>query len=187
MIQIAFDIDGVVLRSIDVILSHINEKTGKNLHPNNLMNWDLEPLGIPVETLWESVHHMYSMEYIEPYSGAESVLLEIYERTGEPLLFITVRRDPGSARKQIESLNWPGKTPEIIVTGGNRDKRAYLAQTGANFIIEDDDLHVSDYLEVGVEVGLLVQPWNRNCDAPVVCKFDHWHDIRNWYLDGICD
>lgn len=184
--KIAFDIDGVVLRSIEVILTHINQATGKQLETKDLLTWDLEPLGLSVDTLRDSVNYMYSKDYIEPYAGAETVLWEIYERTKEPLLFITGRHNPATARKQLESLNWPGRTPEIVVTGGNRDKRQYLRQTGANFIVEDDELHLRDYLATGVGVGLMVQPWNRNCQTPVTCKFDRWHDIREWYVDGIC-
>ncbi|MGD9817781.1 MAG: hypothetical protein AB7V04_03680 [Desulfomonilaceae bacterium] len=187
MIKIAFDIDGVVLRSIEVILEHINESTGKTLGVNDLLTWDLEPLGLTRDTLWNSVDHMYRQDYIEPYEGAEDVLWEIYELTGQPLLFITGRHDPTTARKQLESLNWPVRTPEIIVTGGDRDKRLYLNETGANFIVEDDYLHVRDYLGLGIGVGLMVQPWNKNCEAPVTCKFDRWHDVREWFVEGMCN
>ncbi len=187
MIKIAFDIDGVVLRSIDVILSHINEATGNSLKPADLTGWDLEPLGLSVETLRESAHHMFSLDYIEPYEGAETVLWEIYERTREPLLFITGRHDPSTARKQLESLNWPVRTPEMIVTGGDRDKRCYLKETGAKFIVEDDELHLMDYLENGVGVGLMAQPWNRKCRIPVTCRFDQWDDIREFFVEGVCE
>lgn len=186
LIKIAFDIDGVVLRSIEVILGHINLSTGKSLRPDDLLAWDLEPLGLTVDTLRDSVNHMYDQNFIEPYEGAEVVLSEIHEYTKAPLLFITGRHDPSTARKQLESLNWPAGIPEMIVTGGDRDKRLYLSETGANFIIEDDELHLRDYLATGVGVGLMVQPWNRNCQAPVTCRFDRWHDIREWYLEGVC-
>ncbi len=184
--KVAFDIDGVVLRSIDVILSHINESTGANFSPEELVGWDLEPLGLTVEALRESARHMFSREYIEPYEGAVNVLWEIHDRTRRPLLFITGRNDPDTARRQLESLDWPGKMPEMIVTGGDRDKRFYLKQTGAGFIIEDDELHLGDYLAEGIGVGLMIQPWNRNCRIPVTCKFDKWADIREWYVEGVC-
>ncbi len=187
LIKIAFDIDGVVLRSIDVILDHINESTGSGLKPDDLTGWDLEPLGLSVETLRESARHMFSQDYIEPYEGAITVLSEIYDRTKEPLLFITGRNDPGTARRQLESLDWPVGTPEMIVTGGDRDKRFFLKETGANFIIEDDELHLMDYMANGVCVGLMVQPWNRKCSLPVTCKFDKWNDIRDFFIDGICE
>lgn len=187
MIKIAFDIDGVVLKSIDVILSHVNQTNGTNLKPVDLTGWDLEPLGLSVETLRESARHMFSLDYIEPYEGAETVLWEIYEQTGQPLLFITGRNDPSTARKQLESLNWPEKPPEMIVTGGDRDKRFYLKETGANFIVEDDELHLMDYIAEGVGVGLMVQPWNRKCRLPVTRKFDQWDDIRDFFVKGVIE
>lgn len=178
--KIAFDVDGVVLQSIDIILDHINTVAGVRISSSSLLTWDLEPLGIDPMILMNAVDYMYSMVTIEPYEGAVDTLENIYEITRSPLLFITGRSDLESAKRQLESLPWNGHTPEMIVTGGSRDKRVYLRETGAEFIVEDDELHLGDYLNEGVEVGLMVQPWNRSCKTPVTVRFNGWAEIDQW-------
>jgi hypothetical protein len=179
--KIAFDIDGVVLRSIDVILDHINLSTGRNIRIEDLATWELEPLGLDMPTLSAAVEHMYAMPKIANYSGAAETLAYIHEKTGEPLLFITGRARPETARPQLEALPWNPTVPEIIVTGGNRDKRTYLAETGVDFIIEDDPEYLQAYLDQGLGVGLMVQPWNLHTDIPVTARFTGWHDVKQWF------
>ncbi len=180
--RVAFDVDGVVLRSIDLILRQINSMTGRNLSPDDLFSWDLEPLGLDLRTLRRAVEYMYSQQEIEPYDGAVGVLSRIHHLTGEPLLFITGRSDPETALRQLSALPWNPTIPEMIVTGGNRDKRQYLAETGADFIIEDDPEYIGEYLAEGFGVGLMLQPWNRRSSIPVTQRFQGWGDVEKWFL-----
>ena len=181
--RVAFDVDGVVLRSIDLILDHVNKMTGLGLSPDNLFSWDLEPLGLDLRTLHKAVEHMYSQRHIEAYEGAVAVLSRIHHLTGEPLLFITGRSRPETALRQLEALPWNPTVPEMIVTGGTRDKRQYLNETAADFIIEDDMEYAREYLEAGLGVGLMLQPWNRGTTIPVTRKFKGWAEIEKWFLD----
>lgn len=179
--RVAFDVDGVVLRSIDLILDQINRMTGRNLTPDDLFAWDLEPLGLDLRTLHTAVEYMYAQRHIEPYDDAMGVLARIHRLTGEPLLFITGRSRPETALRQLEALPWNPTVPEMIVTGGNRDKRQYLSETGANFIIEDDMEYAREYLAEGFGVGLMLQPWNRRSSIPVTRKFNGWTDVEEWF------
>jgi hypothetical protein len=181
--KIAFDVDGVVLRSIDVILEHVNCSTGSNLRPGDLTGWDLAPLNLDARHLVAAVHHMYAQPAIDHYPGALEVLSHIYRATGRPLLFITGRSDPQTARFQLEALPWDCSVPEMIVTGGSRDKRKHLAETAADFIVEDDIKYVQSYLDGGIGVGLMLQPWNRGTDVPVTARFSGWQDVGRWFLD----
>lgn len=179
--KIAFDVDGVVLRSIEVILEHINRVKGTSHTVNELLSWELERLRIDEATVWDAVGYMYEQPSIEPYEGALQVLSRIYKRTGEPLLFITGRAWPQSALRQLQALPWNPGVPEMIVVGGTRDKRAYLAETSADFIVEDDCEYIREYLELGIGVGLMLQPWNRNTRIPVTERFKDWADLERWY------
>jgi hypothetical protein len=181
--KIAFDVDGVVIRSIDLILEHINRATGKNIAPEDLSSWDLEPLGLDLRILGEAVEHLYAREIVEPYTDAVRVLSKIYRRTGEPLLFITGRPNPETAARQLQALPWNPTVPDMIVTGGDRDKRVYLADKGVDFIVEDDPRHLGDYLSLGIGVGLMLQPWNRTTQIPVTKRFDGWKDIDRWFME----
>ncbi len=183
--KIAFDVDGVVLRSIDVILEEINRNTGRNLHTEDLSSWDLEPLGLDYEILKQAVDYMYSQPEIEPYEGAMEALSRIHSTSEEPLLFITGRSDPTSAERQILALPWKNKVPEIIVTGGDRNKIKLLHETGADFILEDDPKHLHEYLTAGIKVGLMLQPWNRNSKIPVSFRFRQWADVAKWYSEDV--
>ena len=185
--KLAFDIDGVVLRSIDLILRHINRATGRNLMPDDLFMWDLEPLGLDLGVLREAVDYMYAQENIQPYHGAVEALARIHKTTGEPLLFITGRSDPETARRQLTSLPWNPTAPRMIITGGMRDKRQYLRDTGTDFIIEDDVEYVQDYLDAGFGVGLMLQPWNRRSRVPVTERFSGWADLESWFLKVTAD
>lgn len=178
--KIAFDIDGVVLNSIEVILEHINRVKGKKLSVDELVSWELEDLGIDFKTLWDAVDYMYHQPRVEPYHGALEALRSIHRETGEPLLFITGRRDPGTALRHLSALDWNGSMPEMIVTGGTRDKRSYLAEHAVDFIIEDDVRHFQDYIDAGVGVGLMVRPWNRKASVPVNRRFEGWDDLWEW-------
>jgi hypothetical protein len=182
-VKIAFDVDGVVLRSIDVILEAINRDTGRNLNTEDLSSWDLEPLGIDHEILKQAVDYMYSQPQIEPYDGAMEALSLIHSASGEPLLFITGRSDPTSAKRQLLALPWKNNVPEIIVTGGDRNKIKHLHHTGADFILEDDPKHLHEYLIAGIKVGLMLQPWNRNSRIPVSFRFRQWADVAKWYSE----
>jgi len=187
--RIAFDIDGVVLNSIEVILEHINHVMGKNIVIDELVSWELEALGVDFKTLWAAVDYMYRQPKIEPYHGALETLTKIHKETSEPLLFITGRRDPETAQRQLRALDWNGHMPEMIVTGGTRDKRTYLIDNAVDFIIEDDVQHFRDYIEAGIGVGLMVRPWNRKASVPVTRRFEGWHDLWEWVrevksLDG---
>lgn len=183
--KIAFDVDGVVLKSIDMILHHINRSAGRNLTPHDLFQWEIERLGIEPKTVWEAVEHMYGQPEIEPYEGATQVLSRIHKLSDEPLLFITGRSDPSSALKQLQALPWNPTVPEMIVTGGDRDKRQYLAETSTDFIIEDDIEYLSAYLSQGVGVGLMTQPWNSRSDVTVTVRFGGWTDVERWFLDNL--
>jgi len=72
--------------------------------------------------------------------------------------------------------------PKMIVTGGNRDKRDYLRREKVHFIVEDDVEYVKDYLEAGIGVGLMLQPWNRLSRLPVTEKFQGWRDLERWFF-----
>lgn len=181
IMKIAFDVDGVVIRSIEIILQQINRIAGRHIKPGDLKAWDLEPLGLDAETLAKAVKIMYEQPVIEPYHGAVGVLSKIHQMTSEPLLFITGRSDPDTAERQLKALPWNCAMPEMIVTGGDRDKRLYLAEQGADFIIEDDIKHVRDYLDSGIGVGLMVQPWNRETCIPGSVRFHGWEDVEAWF------
>lgn len=183
--KLAFDVDGVVLKSIDVILDHVNGATGRNIAPGDLLTWDLDPLGLSPEVLRDAVEYMFSMNSIDPYEGAVETLERIYEVSRVPLLFITGRFDPNTARRQLEALSWKNSIPEMFVIGGSRDKRDFLRESNANFIIEDDELHLGDYLSAGIGVGLMLQPWNRNCKLPVNARFDGWSEIEVWFKKNV--
>jgi uncharacterized HAD superfamily protein len=124
---------------------------------------------------------MYEQQNIAPYHEATYVLNQIHKQTGEPLLFITGRHDPGTALRQLQALTWNPTAPEMFVTGGKRNKLEYLSEHSVDFIIEDDVEHVEDYVKSGIQVGLMVRPWNRYTEKPVSERFDGWDQIYRWY------
>jgi hypothetical protein len=159
-----------------------NEMKGTALQPEKLFTWDLEAQGLDFATLRDAVDHMYSQAYIAPYEGAVEVLSRLHRLTEEPLLFITGRRLPSTAEKQLQALPWNGTVPEMVVIGGNRDKRQYLSDVRVDFMVEDDPEYLKDYLEMGVGVGLMLRPWNKALAAPATRRFDGWIDLEKWFI-----
>ncbi|AFM25532.1 5' nucleotidase, NT5C type [Desulfomonile tiedjei] len=182
--RIAFDVDGVVLRSIEVILERVNALTGRNLQPSDLKSWELEPLGLDFNVLNDAVTYMFARKKIEPYAGAVLTLSRLYKQLNSPLLFITGRHAPETALRQLEALPWNPTVPEMIVIGGNRDKRSFLADHAVDFIVEDDPAHLQDYLDMGIGVGLMVQPWNRETKIPVTKRFHNWSELESWLIES---
>jgi hypothetical protein len=180
--KIAFDVDGVVLKSIERILEHVNGVAGTNLTPEDLRCWQLDKLGVDLKVLRASVNDLYAQSRVEPYEGAVEVLSMIHQLTGEPLLFITGRRDPETARRQLEALEWNCDAPKMLVTGGARNKRVCLAENSVEFIVEDDPVHLAEYLDAGVGVGLMVRPWNEQLTLPVTRRFLSWRDVGDWFM-----
>lgn len=180
--RIAFDVDGVVLNSIEVILGHMSRSTGKRFSSEELFTWELENLGVDEGTIWAAIDHLYGLPWVEPYADAVEVLSRIYHRRGEPLIFITGRRDPETARRQLEVLPWNSVVPEMIVTGGDRDKRPYLAGEKIDFIVEDDLEYANEYRAAGIGFGLMLRPWNHRAAVPVTERFDGWLAVEQWYL-----
>ena len=180
--NIAFDVDGVVLNSIDIILEYINRVKGKKLTTEDLLSWELEKLDLEVKTLWDAVDYMYVQPWIEPYEGALDVLSWIHRETEKPLLFITGRRDPASALRQLRAADWNPAVPEMIVTGGERNKLTYIRENSVDFIVEDDAEHLQQYLDAGVGVGLMLRPWNSRTKIPVTRKFSGWGDLKQWFI-----
>jgi len=183
--KIAFDVDGVVLNSIEVILEHIGEITGRRIRIDELGTWDLEVLGIDVKTLWRAVEWMYKAPVIAAYEGATRALSRIHRETREPLLFITGRSDPQTAQRQLQALNWNPTVPKMVVTGGDRNKTQYLADHLVEFMVEDDVKHVQEYLDAGIRVGLMHRPWNRDYSQAVTERFASWEELEAWYFDHL--
>ena len=107
--KIAFDVDGVVLNSIELILDRINEKKGPRCSPTNFSRgtlrhrgWTLRPSEMPFTTWPRSPTSGLTR-------GAVEVLSRVHRVTGAPLLFITGRSDPDSRRSS--SAFCRGKAP----------------------------------------------------------------------------
>jgi len=183
--RIAFDVDGVVLNSIEVILEHIGSITGRHIRIDELGTWDLEAFGIDFKTLWRAVEWMYKTPVIAPYDGATRTLSRIHRETREPLLFITGRSDPQTAERQLQALNWNPTIPEMVVTGGDRNKTQYLADHQVDFMVEDDVKHVQEYLNAGIRVGLMHRPWNKDYPQDVTKRFASWEELEAWYFDSL--
>jgi hypothetical protein len=180
--KIAFDVDGVVLESMEIITKYINQATGGHLAPADLAAYELGQLNIEVEILRGAIAYLYGLPSVPAYDGAQQTLEFIHRCREEPLLFITGRREPESAFRQLRALDWGGKPPEMIVTGGTRNKTAYLKDLGVDIILEDDPMHLEEYLDAGVQVGLMVRPWNAHIALPVTHRFHGWNDVREWFM-----
>jgi hypothetical protein len=178
---IAFDVDGVVLESMEIITDFINRAAGRNLKAADLVEWELGKLQIEVEILRSAVDHLYGLPSVPAYHGARETLDFIHRTSAAPLLFITGRREPESALRQLTALDWGGSPPEMIVRGGTRNKTSYLKDLGVDMIIEDDLKHLEEYLDAGVRVGLMVRPWNVRTTLPVTHRFHQWDDVREWF------
>jgi len=190
---IAFDIDGIVLDTPTAMWRAITAYLDLPWSINQWTHYDIGRIvGVPIKKL-RPVYEPVLMRTDLPFvAGAESVLSAVYEKTREPLLFVTARRAQfkDSAIKSIQK-GLKGIPIEVICTieidpddESRNDKTDILRERGIEIFIEDNARHWNDYMDKGIKIFTLDWPWTRG-PAEKLKGDDRFEMFPNWQHLGV--
>jgi len=158
-IDIAFDIDDVMIRFIDPVLEILKslkytyESTG---------NFDLFEC-IKPQISKEHLHRIFRTVYTDPYcfpivAGAQELCTKLYLKTGDPILFITTR-NTDIASETHGLVQRFCKVPYVVAFANTiYDKITYLRDI--NYFVEDRRKTILHLVENGKTVFVPKRSWN---------------------------
>lgn len=164
--SIAFDIDGVVANTMQLILDLIQVKTGRTYALHEFTEYDVtECLDVGRETAYEIYMDIMSDRYndrLTLIAGAQSVLQKLAAVT-DTILLVTARHHLGNFKAWLcAALEIPEEKVEMIGTGSFEAKLDVLRQHGKTVMVEDR-LETCLILDAGGITPLLfAQPWNNH-------------------------
>lgn len=164
--SIAFDIDGVVANTMQLILDLIQVKTGRAYALHEFTEYDVtECLDVDHETAYEIYMDIMSDHYNDRLTlidGARDVLQKLAAVT-DTILLVTARHHLGNFKAWLcAALEIPEDKVEMIGTGSFEAKLDVLRQHGKTVMVEDR-LETCLILNAGGVTPLLfAQPWNNN-------------------------
>lgn len=176
--SIAFDIDGVLVNTMAVILYLVKEKTGRDYSLHQFTEYDVsECLDIDKETAYEIYMDIMSDEYNDRLTlidGAKTVLQKLAAATGA-ILLVTARHQLGGFKEWLcAALEIPEDKVHIIGTGSFEAKLDVLRDYGKTVMVEDRLETCFILAEGGLTPLVFVQPWNRK---PHDFMDVDWHTI----------
>ena len=169
----AVDIDNVVAQAEQEVQRIFHELTGKAwpsetyASAGGLDTSNLDP--DLIEQIFEYFHER-SIPTLPLVPGARRVLQQLQERYR--IVLITARRP--TARPQ--TLAWLAEHGIPFDELHHAKDKPEVAE-GLVLAVDDHPEHVSDYLEQGVHVFLMDQPWNRMFSPPGVTRVSGWDEL----------
>lgn len=176
--SMAFDVDGVLVNTMELILSLAEEKLGRTYTYDQLTEYDIaQCLDIAEEDARQIYMDIISDDYndrLELIPGAREVMQKLAAVT-DTILLITARHRLGNFKEWLcNALEVPEDKVKMIGTGSFEAKLEVLREHDKTVMVEDrlETCHILD--EGGVTPLLFVQPWNRK---PNTYMDVDWHEI----------
>lgn len=179
--KIAFDIDGVLVDTMPLILHLVKERTGKDYCMHQFTEYDVsECLDISRETAHEIYMDIMSDEYnhrLKLIPGAKQVLQKL-TKVVDSVLLVTARHQLGGFKEWLcEQLEISLTKVHMIGTGSFEAKLEVLRDHGKTVMVEDR-LETCFILAEGALTPLVfAQPWNR--------KPHNFMDVDWRLIDGL--
>ena len=175
----AVDIDNVVAQAEQEVQRIFHELTGKSwpsetyASAGGLDTSNLDP--DLIERIFDYFHER-SIPVLPLVPGARRVLRQLQK--GYRIVLITARRP--TARPQ--TLAWLEEHGIPFDELHHAKDKTDVAE-GIVVAVDDHPEHVSDYLDQGVRVFLMDQPWNRTFAAPGATRVSGWDEL--WQTLGM--
>ena len=169
----AVDIDNVVAQAEQEVQRIFHELTGQSWPPETyasaggLDTSQLDPNLI--ERIFDYFHER-SIPALSLVPGAKRVLQQLQ---GEYRIVLITARRP-TARPQ--TLAWLEEHDVPFDELHHAKDKTDVAE-GIVLAVDDHPEHVSDYLEQGIRVFLMDQPWNRTFSAPGAIRVSGWDEL----------
>ncbi|MDY6788394.1 MAG: hypothetical protein SVV03_00360 [Candidatus Nanohaloarchaea archaeon] len=190
--KIGIDMDNVIARSIDTLLSFYNEKYGTDVKSSDLDDMKLHKfLGITKKKLEERLDDFYinydHITRVPPVDGAKKALDRMVEE-GLDLEIVTARplKREEKTRKWIQK-HFPDHFSNLHFVGGrDKTKAEVCKEQGLEVFVDDVKEFAVRCAEAGVETLLFSTPWNRNLDCSKherVKRVESWEDVLEEVLN----
>ncbi len=154
--KIAFDLDGVVMNTHEVIFELL--EADYNYDRNNQKEYAINIPG--VENSSEIIKNILleNTKHIRPYKNANFWIKQIYYKLKKPFIFITARD------KELKEVTdeWVKKwiyAPHSIIYTTNSMKKLIIEKLGITHFVEDRFRNALEISEI-CKVYLVNQPWN---------------------------
>ena len=160
-INIAFDLDGVLIDLVTPINRQIYETYGIEIKKNDLRDHNYEVFtGLKSEQLWEIFYKVYKEVDTTPiFPGATELLTKIYEKTEEPPFILTARPHDAASDTYAIVERMMGKTPfQLVLKHPNAYKSQYLKNY--NVYVEDRRKTALELAKLGFMVPLVQTDYN---------------------------
>ena len=170
----AVDIDNVVAQAEQEVQRIFHELTGKSwpaetyASAGGLDTSNLAP--DLIERIFDYFHER-SIPTLPLVPGARRVLRQL--REGYRIVLITARRPTA----RLQTLAWLEEHGVPFDELHHAKDKTDVAE-GIVLAVDDHPEHVNDYLEQGIRVFLMDQPWNRTFSAQGATRVAGWDELR---------
>lgn len=157
--NIAFDIDGVVMKTYSMLEEKVQKQYNKKLnsynHPIHIEGMDEEEITNVINELVEKYNHT-----IKPYKDTYKFLIELYDKYQESILFVSAR--PGYLKSITEDWfeMYFGDRIQYDIVCCDSGKNKIFHLEGYKYFVEDDPTYSELLSNVIDTVFLIDRPWN---------------------------
>lgn len=182
--MIGFDIDGVIANFHDIFREVVLDETGVDIDELDNTRFEIKIPGLNKQDVGALVNKTINRFVFEmqPYPGAVEALWKLYDRTREPIQFVT-------ARKQItkeSTERWLKEyvvVPHVLHSGiQSAQKAVYLERFKFTHFIDDRFRTVKEVVKHVPYTYLMSRPWNEGREAEGVYRVYNLDEYVNDYL-----
>ena len=175
-INIAFDLDGVLIDLVAPIDKYIEEIHGIKIGKKDNFSYE-KTTGLTRKQLWEIFYKVYKeIDATHIFPGATELLTKLYEKTNEPPFILTARPHDAASDTYAIVERMMGKTPfQLVLKHPNAHKSQYLR--GYKVYVEDRRKTALELFKIGLVVPLVKTDYN------VIDNIDGYPGI--YYISGV--
>lgn len=183
MINIAFDLDGVLVNLIPRVDYYLKEMFHSSLIVGDSFRFSSDP-PLSMTKIWKAINAaIYDYKNLKTFSGVEQLLDDIYIDTGMPIRIITAR-PIYTIEATYRSVKSFCNAPFEIVLSSPEDKWKHLMQT--QVFVEDRRKTALQLASKGKIVFLVNRKYNQIKNPPAgVVRIDHLGEIYRYYGNDI--
>lgn len=183
--KVGFDIDGVVLRTYDLLKDEVIRLFNKEYYYDDDMKICIPGIhNDEVDTVLNDIMIRHANN-IKPYEDAEEYIPLIYERIKTPIIFVSARPSwfINETKQVIQNIFTDKIEYTVVCCDHNANKVEYL--NNYDIFVEDNSFNIKTLSSHVKELFLINREWNLNIDISEVknvYKIDSIEDVYKHIL-----
>jgi len=163
--MIVFDIDGVIADFHTAFRNKILNLTGYDVD-DAPSKFEIDVPGWTKDDIWKCILSTIKggINAIQPYPNTVFHLWHLYDKTREPLQFLTARHDSCHAATRSWLQHYVIMPFELVMSNGSKNKQDLLAPMAATHFVDDRFRTVNEVCS-DVKTYLFNRTWNEGRDA----------------------